>query len=44
MLASPVISQQRWLANQAIPVVNIGSRLLPGTVERYTSDGVFVRR
>lgn len=31
-LANLVISQQWWLANQAVPVVNIGSRLLPGTV------------
>lgn len=31
-LANLVISQQRWLANQAVPVVNIGYRLLPGTL------------
>lgn len=34
-LANLVISQQRWLANQAVPVVNIGSRLLPGTLLHY---------
>ncbi len=31
-LANLVISQHRWLASQAVPVVNIGSRLSPGTV------------
>lgn len=37
-LANLVISQQQWLTNQAVPVVNIGSRLLPGNVQRYPSD------
>lgn len=40
-LANLVISQQWWLANQAVPVVNIGSGLLPGTVKRYTLDTAF---